>query len=486
MENLYLLYPEIALSVCALALLMADLWWDKARGKLLYHLGILAACVSLGILGIAFSSAGHFQKLGTLWAVDPLAMYFKVLILATTILVLALANEYRPAVRHGHLGSFTALLLLSAAGMMLLVSATNFLLIFLSLELVSITSFILVGYEYREMKSAEGAIKYFLIGAFSSAIMVYGISLFYGAAGTTQLSSMPLIMNPGTSVMFITSCLLILVGFGFKVSLVPFHFWVPDAYEGAPTPVTTFLSIAPKIAGLAVMLRVFTHFIPHGAMDLTFLLSVLAVLTMTVGNLTAIFQHNVKRLLAYSSIAQAGYMLIGFVTGDLLGREGILLYSMVYVFMNVGAFSVVILLGNEEGYEIEAYDGLARRSLGLALAMAFFMLSLAGIPPLAGFVAKLYLFAAAVQSHFYWLAVIAVLNSVVSVYYYMRIVYHMFFKEARTERPVEMGYFISCALALSVIAIFAIGIFPEVFISAAQASSEMFPKNLAAIPSVVR
>lgn len=475
MENIKVLYPEIALAIFSLILLATDLFFDRKHGKFLYHLGILSACVTLGVLGISFSSPTIYQASGTLWTVDPLALFFKALILGTTILVLAMTTEYKPVTEHRHIGSFTALVLLSAVGMMLLVSATNLLLIFLSLELISISSFILVGYEYNGQKSSEGAIKYFLIGAFSSAIMVYGISLFYGAAGTTQLSHMPLMLNAGSATMFIASTLLILVGFGFKVSMAPFHFWVPDAYEGAPTPVTTFLSVAPKISAMAVMLRVFTYFIPHANLQLTSIFAVLAVLTMTIGNLTAIFQTNIKRLLAYSSIAQAGYMLIGLVTMDTLGREGILLYSLVYLFMNVGAFSVAIIMGNKEGYELEAYDGLARRNFGLALAMTLFLLSLAGIPPMAGFIGKFYLFAAAVNKEFYGLAIFAVLNSVVSVYYYMRIVYHMFFVDARTEQPVEAGYFLSSGVILATVAILVIGIFPEVFLTSVKISAEFLP-----------
>jgi NADH-quinone oxidoreductase subunit N len=453
---------------------MADLWFERKKGQVLYHIGILSTCVTLGILGLSFSHPAYYQGIGSLWAVDTLSLFFKLLILATTILVLAMTTEYRPTTDHTSLGTFTALVLLSAVGMMLLVSATNFLLIFLALELISISSFILVGYEYRDMKSSEGAIKYFMIGAFSSAVMVYGISLFYGAAGSTQLNAMPLITNPGQSIMFITACLFILVGFGFKVSMAPFHFWVPDAYEGAPTPVTTFLSIAPKISALAVMLRVFTGFIPHSALQLTGLFSILAVLTMSVGNLTAMFQTNVKRLLAYSSIAQAGYMLIGFVTGDILGRQGIMVYSLVYVFMNVGAFAVATVIGNEEGYELDSFDGLYKRNFGLALVMSFFLLSLAGIPPLAGFIAKFYLFAAAIKGHFYWLAIFAVLNSVVSVFYYMRVAHHMFFREPKTERPVPVGFFMTSGIALATIAIFVIGVFPEVFLSSIASTAKEF------------
>jgi len=475
MQNLHLLYPEIGLTLLGFALLVADLFITGERGRVLYFGGILAAGAGVGLTLLGCNSPEQYQGVGTLWAADPMSLFFKLVVLGALILTLLLTVDYRSKTPHEHPGSFTGLLVLAAAGLMLLVSALDFLLIFLSLELVSISSFILVGYEKDDRLSVEGAVKYFIIGAFSSAVLVYGISLFYGAAGTTKLTAIQPLLAARSSGMFVMACLLITVGFGFKVSMAPFHLWVPDAYEGAPTPVTAFLSIAPKVAGLAVMARVFTYLVPHAALDLTALFALLAVLTMTVGNLTAIFQTNIKRMLAYSSIAQAGYMLIGFVTGDFLGRQGLLLYSLVYVFMNVGAFSVAIAIGNEEGYELEAYDGLGRRNLGIALAMTFFLLSLAGIPPLAGFIAKFYLFAAAVKGGFYWLAVAAVLNSVVSVYYYMRVAYHMFFRRPRTLEPAPVGPLLFSALTLAVVAVFVIGIYPEPFLLTVRASAAFLP-----------
>ncbi|PCI40450.1 MAG: NADH-quinone oxidoreductase subunit N, partial [Elusimicrobia bacterium] len=397
MNNLHLLYPEIGLSLFALVLMTADIFFKGGKGKFLYFLAIFSACLTLGIIGLAYSNPSHYQGVGTLWSVDPLALFFKVLILGTTVIALLLTVDYKAPVEHGHLGSFSALVLFSAVGMMLLASAIDLLLIFLALELISISSFILVGYERTDLRSSEGAIKYFIIGAFSSAIMVYGISLFYGAMGTTRLTQIAAVSAETTSPMFLMGSLMILVGFGFKISMAPFHLWVADAYEGAPTPVTAFLSVAPKVAGMAVMLRVFTHFVPIGQLGLAHVLAALAMLTMTVGNCTAIFQTNIKRMLAYSSVAQAGYMLIGFVTGGQLGREGVLVYSLIYLFMNLGAFAVVIIIGNDDGYELDAYDGLAKRNLGLAISMAFFMLSLAGIPPMAGFIAKFSIFQSAIQ-----------------------------------------------------------------------------------------
>ena len=475
MNQLSLLYPEIALSVMALGLLAADLFIEERHGRLLYHLACLASIVALCLIGFSISNPAAGQGVGTLWSVDPLSQFFKMLVLLTTVLCLLLGLEYK-ALPAAHAGTFTALMLMSTAGMMILVSSVDLLLTFVALELISLSSFILTGFERRNPKSNEGALKYFLFGAFSSAVMAYGISLFYGATHTTLLIDLPQTGGP----MFILAVLFILVGFGFKASIAPMHFWVPDAYEGAPTPVTAYLSLAPKIATLAAMLRLFSILLPAYLLNLTVVFSILAALTMTIGNFTALFQDNVKRMLAYSSIAQAGYMLIGIVSGNTLGVEGILLYSFIYVAMNIGAFAVAQAVGEEslgEGdpYGLEAFDGLARRSFGLALAMSFFLLSLSGIPPLAGFIGKFYIFSAAMQSGHYGLAAIGVLNSVVSVYYYMRIVYHMFFKKARVQAPPFVGPYIYAGLAVAVAGVLIFGIYPEPLVASVQACAQHLP-----------
>ncbi|MCX5789898.1 MAG: NADH-quinone oxidoreductase subunit N [Elusimicrobia bacterium] len=473
LESLQLLYPEILLSALALILLAADLWIPPRHGRALFHFGMLAAGLTLAMLGLSYPAAAGASSASALWVADPLSLFFKVIVLVTTVMTLLLSLDY--PLPSEHLGSFSALVLFATLGMMLLVSATDLLLIFLSLELVSISSFILTGFHRGDLKSSEGAIKYFLIGAFSSAIMVYGISLFYGAAGTTSLTGLHLEMTP----MLLFSLMLLVVGFGFKASIAPFHLWVPDAYEGAPTPVTLFLSVAPKVAALAAMLRVFLHLLPASGVELAGIFSFLAMLTMTVGNFTAIFQTNVKRMLAYSSIAQAGYMLIGFVAGGQKGIEGVLMYSLVYLFMNLGAFAVAIVIGNQESYELDAYDGLAKRHLPMALLMTFFLLSLAGIPPLGGFVAKFYVFAAAIEARLYVLAVVGVLNSVVSVYYYMLIAYHMFFKPARTDKPINTGLYLTCGLTVAALGVFLLGLYPDPFILTVKASAVMAGPHVA-------
>ncbi len=475
MSGLHLIYPEIALAVMALGLMVADLVVASRHGRALYHLGWIASVIALLLIGLTISDSAHYQGVGALWAVDPLSQFFKMLVLLTTVLCLLLGLEYK-AVPPAHAGTFTALLLLSAAGLMFMVSSVDLLLVFVALELVSISSFILAGFERRNPKSNEGAIKYFLFGAFSSGIMAYGISLFYGATGGTKLIGLSQTGGP----MFILAILMILLGFAFKASIAPMHFWVPDAYEGAPTPVTAFLSIAPKIATMGVLLRLFTILLPVSMLQLTAVFALMAGLTMTIGNFTAFFQTNTKRMLAYSSIAQAGYIMIGIVCGNTLGMEGVLLYSFVYVAMNIGAFGIVQLVGMQnEGpgdpYGLEGFNGLAKRSFGTALAMTFFLLSLAGLPPLAGFMGKFYIFQAAMQSGHYGLAVVGVINSVVSVYYYMKIAYHMFFKPAKDEAPLPIGPYLAGSLAVAMAGVLVFGIYPEPLVSSVQASAQYLP-----------
>ncbi|MDD5628479.1 MAG: NADH-quinone oxidoreductase subunit N [Elusimicrobia bacterium] len=498
MQNLGLLAPEIALSLFGLALLLADLLAPARAHKLLYHFSWVSATLTLVLIACGMGSSAGVG--GGLWVVDPMSQFFKLAVLLSVIMTVMLCLEYGQ-LPPAQTGTFCALLVFSAVGMMLLVSAADLLLVFVALELISISSFVLTGFERANPKSNEGAIKYFLFGAFSSAIMVYGISLYYGATGTTRLVDpassglwQPALQTQGP--VLTLAMAFILLGFGFKAAMAPMHFWVPDAYEGAPLPVTAFLSVAPKIATLGVLARVYVVLVPAAGLEFTTLLALLAMLTMTVGNTVAIFQDNVKRLLAYSSIAQAGYILIGIVAANGLGLEGVLIYSLVYVAMNLGAFAVAQAVGDDGSrggvgsYELSAFDGLAQRSLSLALLMALFLLSLAGLPPLAGFIGKFYLFAAALLAGrdaagavspwvFYSLAVVAVINSVISVYYYMRIAYHMFFLPARREgaagQALRAGPYLCGCLAVAAAGVLYFGIYPDPLIANVKLSVPTLP-----------
>ncbi len=478
MTNLHLLYPEIALSLMALGLLVADLFVAREHRKALYQLALVGALLALFWTGGSMSAGGQAAGLGAwkMWSVDPLSQFFKILILLTTVLVLVIGHEYE-GLPENQAGTFSCLLLMASAGMMFLVSSVDLLMVFISLELISISSFILSGFERFNPKSNEGAVKYFVFGAFSSAVMIYGISLVYGATGDTSLTVAASAGNP----VYLLGMLLVLLGFGFKASMAPMHFWVPDAYEGAPTPVTAYLSVAPKIAAMAAILRIFTVLVPSASLDLTALLTLLAILTMTVGNFTALFQDNSKRLLAYSSIAQAGYIMIGIVAGGERGLQGVLLYSAVYVAMNLGAFAVVIAVAQDPGakggdpYSLSRFNGLSARNFGMSLVMVFFLLSLAGIPPLAGFIGKFYIFLSAMEAKHYGLAVAGVLNSVVSVFFYMKIVFHMFLKKGETEEPVSMNPYLAGGLIVSAAAVLVLGIFPEPLISSVLLSAKTLP-----------
>jgi NADH-quinone oxidoreductase subunit N len=472
MENLRLLAPEMWLSGLALGLLLVDMLLPAKKSRWLYHLAWLIAAGVLVMTALTLAGATGAHGVGTLWSVDPFSQFLKMCVLLTTALCLLLGLDYA-ALPERHAGMFSALVLFSAAGLMFLLSATDLLLVFVALELVSLSSFILTGFERTNAKSNEGAMKYFLFGAFSSALMVYGISLYFGATGGTKLLATGAAPTP----MLLLGLVLILLGFAFKASLAPMHFWVPDAYEGAPTPVTTFLSIAPKIATLGVLVRVFGVIFPAPAWELSSLLALMAVLTMTIGNFTAIFQDDVKRLLAYSSVAQAGYLLIGLASGDPLGQQGVLLYSFTYVAMNLGCFAVAQAVGQNAGhYGLSAFDGLYKRSFGLALAMSFCLLSLAGIPPFAGFMGKLYIFASAVKADMMWLAVVGVLNSVVSVYYYFRIAQRMFLRDAAGEsEPLPVGAFVAGGVAVAVVGVLLFGVYPEPLIAGVKASTRFLP-----------
>ncbi|MBI3097734.1 MAG: NADH-quinone oxidoreductase subunit N [Planctomycetes bacterium] len=388
--------------------------------------------------------------------VDPFALFFKMLILVSLLLVVGFSWHHRGIRRYGD-GEYYALLLASALGLLLMASATDLLMVYLSIEMVSLPSYALSGFFRRDRKSSEAGLKYVLYGAVASAVMIYGLSLLYGLTGTLSLQEIPsrlrgtLSFAPGllgqTPALSLAT-LFILGGFAFKIAAFPFHTWCPDVYEGAPTPVTAFLSVAPKVAGFAVMLRFLSMAFPDPAArdavnpNWPAFLTVAAVLTMTWGNLAALGQTNVKRLLAYSAIAHAGYLLMGVVTvssgmadapreqGEAVirvGREAVLFYLVAYAFMDLGAFFAVIVIADRLGVEdLDGYRGLGWRAPAVAAAMTIFLLSLIGLPPMVGFVGKLLLFKAVIEARLFWLAVVGVLNSVISLYYYVKVIRAMY------------------------------------------------------------
>jgi NADH-quinone oxidoreductase subunit N len=472
--DLYLIAPEIVITIFGFLVLMVDVFSPKKEKK-----GYLGWISLIGIL-IAFfytlplmgSTNSGFEGMFT---ADGYALFFKITFMIIAFLTVLISMGY--AQREGiAFGEYYALILFATLGMMLMAAGTHLIIIFLGLETMSISIYILAGMMREDRKSVESAFKYFLLGAFATGFLLYGIALLYGATGflylkdiAAYISSKNLLRNP----MLLLSLVFLTIGFGFKIASVPFHMWTPDVYEGAPTSITAFMATGVKAAGFSALVRVFFSALPAFRPDWTSIMWVIALATMTLGNIVAISQTNIKRMLAYSSIAHAGYILVAFVAGNDLGTSGILFYLMAYAFMNLGAFTVVILLGKkgEENTLIKDYAGIGFKHPLLAAAMTIFLLSMAGIPPLGGFMAKFYVFSAAVKEKFYWLAILGVLNSAVSVYYYLRVTVLMYFRESEREiTGLQFSPASVFALILAVIGTLYMGIFPANVLSFAQRS----------------
>jgi len=437
------------------------------------HLGIVALAGIVAALLAALSLWGREGRaFGGMLLLDNFALFLDVVICYAAALVLLLSMDYLR--RNGiETGEYYILVLLATLGMMLMAQAADLIVIFLALELMSLCLYVLAGF-FRGLAAAESSMKYFLLGAFATGFFVYGIALIYGATGTTALDRIAVASGGlrGDPLLLIGFGLL-LVGFGFKISSVPFHMWVPDVYEGAPTSVAALIATGSKAAGFAALLRVLFSAFKVAQPDWTLLLWVVAVLTMTVGNVVAIAQSNLKRMLAYSSVAHVGYMLVGVVAGGALGAGGVLFYLLMYTFTTVGAFGVILLLerGRREAVELDDYAGLAARHPVLALTLALFLLSLIGIPPTAGFAGKFYLFGAAVRSGYIWLAIIAVLNSAVAAYYYLRVVVYMYMRESEGV-PTEPAPSFAGRLALGIAlwGVFQLGLMPAPVLDLARAA----------------
>jgi NADH-quinone oxidoreductase subunit N len=457
MKDLALLAPELILTAASLFLLVAETAWPGRRRLWVHASG--AAVLVAAVFAARLMNA-HEVAFGMM-AVDGLAAFFKLVLLAGVLLVLWLSLDYREFRDLKSWGTYCAMLLLAAVGMLLLVSATDFILIVIAIELLGIASFVLTGYLRHQRRSSEAAIKFFLIGAFSSGLLLYGISLLYGVAGSTDLETLirTAQQDPG-GLAFRGGILFVVAGLGFKLAIAPFHMWVPDTYEGAPTPITAFLSVAPKAAAFAVLLRALPF---HPLIGITPLLAFLSALTMTVGNLSALPQTNVKRLLGYSSVAQMGYILLGFVSSGRLGAESVLVYTLAYLFMNLGAFACVLAVTNEaQTDELDGFNGVAQRNFPLALITTIFLLSLTGIPPMLGFFGKFALFAAALAAeNLVWLAVVGVINSVISLYYYFGIVRRMFFGAPVSLAKMPLAPAVAGSVAVTLLVTLGAGLFPN-------------------------
>ncbi len=442
-QTLAIVAPEIVVLVTALLVMVVDLLLPREHKPRLAWLSLIGVILAAGVSYYIWDTTD--RSLQDMLVADGYALFLNLVILVAAGLAILFSVDY--AQRTGLAqGEYYTLLLLSAAGMMLMAAAINLMTIFLALEILSIALYVLVGLNRSERRSAEAALKYLLLGAFASGFLLYGMALIYGQAGTTSLAGVRdfaarSAVGPaeGFPTLLAVGLGLLIVGFGFKLALVPFQMWAPDVYEGAPTSVTAFMSIGAKVAGFAALGRVALVALGDLQGSWVWVLSILAAVTMTVGNLAALRQTNLKRMLAYSSVSHAGYILVGVAAGNELGAAGVLFYLFAYAFMNLAAFAVIIAVGRfsdstRGGETLEAFHGLAGRAPGLAIAMTLSLLSLAGLPPLAGFLGKLTVFGAAVQADLTWLAVVGVINSVISAAYYLRVVAAMVLRG--TEREV--------------------------------------------------
>ena len=478
-NDLVYLAPEIILSIGASLLLIAPVVGRRRGGEtsakwaMLVLLAITAIAVI--ICSHAVESIDQTRGFASMFALDAFSIFFKLLFIAGIAMVTLLSDDFLRESRYSA-WEYYSLLGFALIGMMFMASGVHLISIYIGLELMSLSSYILAGYYKNEIKSTEAAMKYFVLGAVSSGILLYGISLIYGVCGSLNLISIERAMSTmitNDALMF--GIMLLGAGLCFKIAAVPFHVWTPDVYEGAPTPVTAFLSTASKAAAFSIFARIFYTGLHDFALDWNNVIGVIAALSMILGNLAAITQNNVKRMLAYSSIAHAGYVLLGIISMNAYGIRAVMLYTLVYMFANLGIWSTVLMMRRHEyaGEQIDDFEGLSRRAPFWAFAMVMFLLSLGGIPPTAGFVGKYFLFAAAIQSGFGWLAVIAVLMSAVSMFYYLRLVVAMYLREGRdAEVAITPALRWVAGISLAITLLF--GVAPTPLIHAVERSAATF------------
>jgi len=485
-HDLYLLAPEIALAGVGGIVVLLDLVTRRA--------GVLAAVTLVGLLVPAayalvlwgdVSANGPMTGVFGALAVDKLALFFKFLVLAVVAVVVLGSTDYVSKFQRRH-GEFYALILFSASGMMLLAATTELVSIYISLELASLPLAALAAF-LRDERSSEAGLKFLLLSAISSAMLLYGMVLLYGLTGSTQLGEIARAIGTGDgpfgSPALLAAGVLIAAGFGFKIAMFPFQMWVPDVYEGAPTPVTAYLSVASKAAGFAVLLRFFYTVFVASSMDWSILFAVLSAVSMTVGNLMAMGQTNVKRLLAYSTIAHAGYILVGLAAvaarqpqgSEGLGFGGVLFYLGAYAATNLAAFFAIIAITNRTGSDqIDSFAGMGKKAPIVSAVLAFALVSLIGVPPTAGFMGKLYLFNAAVHADLVWLALIGVVNSVVSAYYYLRVIRALYVAPSEREEKVAFSWASGIAMTASGFVVLFLGIFPGVLLRLAEVVAASF------------
>lgn len=465
MPDLGPMMPEIIMLCLALFALVIDLIVKKKE------VVAIISIISAGVVGYLLTGSSG-EVFSGMFVSDSYSLFFKIIFLLNLVLSVLLSVRY-VRIEKVNFGEYYSLMLFSTLGMMIMASAGDLIVLYLGLELMALSTYILAGFIRHEIRSNEAALKYFLLGAFASAFLLYGISITYGLTGTTNLRAIAeyiiynrIVANPA----LIFSMLLLIAAMSFKIAAVPFHMWAPDVYEGAPTPVTAFMSVGPKAAGFAILGRVFTTAFGSLTIEWTTVIIPIAVLTMAVGNILAIAQSNIKRMLAYSSIAHAGYALIGIIAGNTDGIPSMMNYLFIYAFMNIGAFAIVTILKSEgfAGEELSDYEGLAKTHPLASALMLIFMFSLTGIPPTAGFIGKFYLFMSAVKAGYTWLAVVAVIFSAISAYFYLRVVMNMYMKEPKAEVILTTSMPSGIAIAIATVAVLILGIFPSGLIEFAR------------------
>ncbi|HEX8181547.1 MAG TPA: NADH-quinone oxidoreductase subunit N [Pyrinomonadaceae bacterium] len=491
--ELQLLAPELILTVCACVVLVMEVVLPYKRSRLTGYFALIAtALAGVSLFAQWYTTSYLFPLTGFygMVRIDGFAVIFKTIFLIAAALTIAISLRYLD-IEGEQRGEFYALILFATIGMMLLACGYDLIALYISLELMALTFYVLVAFTKRQRRSNEAGMKYFLLGAFSSGILLYGMSLLYGVAGSTNLGDISQSLNltlqaapalEGTPMpirpLLLLGMIALAAGLFFKISAVPFHMWAPDAYEGAPTPVTAFLSTGSKAASFALYARIFVEALGGLRADWAPLLGLVAAITILVGNWAAVTQTNAKRLLAYSSISNAGYLLLGLVAGNTYGYTGLVIYLLVYTLMNIGAFGVIISLRRRGivGDNVDDMTGLAQKAPGMAVMMAIFMLSLGGLPLTGGFIGKYFLFGGLVQraqaddkNWYLWLALWAILNTVVSFYYYVRFIRAMYLGEqAADERPLSLSPALTTALITACVGIILIGVYPQPFINAAQ------------------
>jgi NADH-quinone oxidoreductase subunit N len=457
--------PEIFLTAVALFVLGLDFFVPKKHKSILGYLSILGLVL---LLPIVILSSGTSPSFGGMVIADQFAAFFNIIFILAGIFTIMISMDYLKRIGSDS-GEYYYIILFATVGMMVMASSNDLLNFYVGLELMALSFYILVALRIHGTRSAEGALKYFVLGALSSGILLYGISFAYGFSGTTNLLEISQQTGNISSrdSLVVLALALIAVGFSFKVSLFPFHIWAPDAYEGAPTPVAALLSVGSKAAAFAVFIRVFIVAFPAFQPHWSKLLWILSAATMLFGSVVAIAQKNMIRMLAYSSIAHAGVILIGLLVYNQSGVSGVLYYLLVYTFMNMGAFAVVTLCvgPNRKGEMIKDYGGLASRQPVVAFSLALFLLSLAGVPPTGGFVAKFIILAAAIDAHYYWLAAIGVLSSGIALFFYARVIFTMYMKESEKGTKVpSVGFAYKLVFLLSAVGTIILGVYPSPFI----------------------